>query len=149
MRLLAVRLQNLNSHRGAHLERFDQMPLRLECFCRAGGSQEMSRWCNHRNHADTPSILRCVLEGREKGTNAKRPSNASRAPSGARWLGHGGWSRNRWLHHRLGSHEPPARAAASPRILSVDSKTFSNRCTRLAKFVPWLNPFSTSGGALM
>ena len=41
----------------------------------------MSRWCyevakrNHRNHADTPSMLRCALEGREKGTKATQPSN--------------------------------------------------------------------------
>jgi hypothetical protein len=91
----------------------------------------MSRWCyevakrTHRKHADTPSMLRCALEGREKGTNAKRPSNASRAPSGARWLEQGVWSRIRWLHHRRPSGEPPARATAIPRILSVTTKTFS------------------------
>jgi hypothetical protein len=42
---------------------------------RARGSKEMSRWCNHRNHADTPFILRCALEGSEKGTKATQPSN--------------------------------------------------------------------------
>jgi len=58
----------------------------------------MSRWCyevakrNHRNHADTPSMLRCALEGREKGTNATQPSNASRAPFGARWS----WAAMSW-----------------------------------------------------
>lgn len=42
--------------------------------------------------AHLPPTLRCALKGREKGTNVQRPSDASRAPSGARRLGHGGWS---------------------------------------------------------
>ena len=53
---------------------------------RAGGTQEISRWCNHR--ISTPNTNR-ALEGREKATRVWRPtspwdhSHASRAPAGA------------------------------------------------------------------
>ena len=76
MRLLAVRLQNLNSLSGVHEVRFEEGGVERgggvsqhgadgrgeidAAGCddanlrpRAGGSKDISRWCNHRKHADT------------------------------------------------------------------------------------------------
>jgi hypothetical protein len=127
---------------------------RLGWSARAGGTQEISRWCNHRistpHHPKPPPRPGRAREGREKGTRglagniAGGHSNASRAPAGAHLVsvvvgrpGSGGSRSLRDLHHRLISFEPPARIIRTLPCLVTPEKF-------LCKRISWLNGTSTA-----
>ena len=86
---------------------------------RAGGTREMSRWCNHRttptNHEPRPERAReghAGSGGQHRQETFERFSRPCRAHPVSGMLGRpssGGSRSLRDLHHRLISFEPPAR----------------------------------------
>jgi hypothetical protein len=84
---------------------------------RAGGTREISRWCNHRttptNHEPRPGTAREGHAGSGWHHRQETFARFSRPCRGASRIGGGDAARFRWFHHRLISVEPPARSARS------------------------------------